>query len=41
MLQITTQMKVFLGVDPVDFRKGIDRLVSLHQCPCQAGMAPP
>jgi transposase len=26
MLQLTPQMKVFIAIDPVDFRKGIDGL---------------
>ena len=29
MIQITPHMKIFLGVEPVDFRKGIDGLVRL------------
>ena len=29
MLQITPQMRIFVAVEPVDFRKGIDGLVRL------------
>ena len=29
MIQITPQMRIFLAVDPVDFRKGIDGLAAL------------
>ena len=29
MLQITPQMRLFIAVEPVDFRKGIDGLASL------------
>ena len=31
MLQITPQMKIFVAVDPADFRKGIDGLARLCQ----------
>lgn len=29
MIQITPQMRIFVAVDPVDFRSGIDRLCSV------------
>jgi transposase len=29
MIQITPQMRIFLAVEPVDFRKGIDGLAAL------------
>jgi transposase len=34
MLQIASQMKILVAVEPVDFRKGIDGLVQL----CQAAL---
>ena len=34
MIQITPQMRILLAVEPVDFRKGIDRLVAL----CRQGL---
>ncbi len=35
MIQITPQMRILLAVEPVDFRKGIDGLVTV----CRAALA--
>ncbi len=29
MLQLTPQMKIFISLDPIDFRKGIDRVAQI------------
>ena len=39
MIQITTQHRLFIHINPIDFRKGIDALIGLcrskcHQDPC-------
>jgi len=43
MIQITPHMRIFLATEPVDFRKGIDGLVSvcrkvLNEDPFSGGM---
>jgi transposase len=35
MLQITSKHKIFLGVQSIDFRKGIDGIIALCQKQCQ------
>jgi transposase len=32
MIQITPQMRIWLAVEPVDFRKGIDGLAQVWCC---------
>jgi transposase len=36
MIQITPQMRIWVAVEPVDFRKGIDGLASLCRQQLQA-----
>jgi len=42
MIQITPQMRIFLAVEPVDFRKGIDGLAALcrQKLQCEPGAIP-
>lgn len=35
MIQITTQHRLFIHINPIDFRKGIDALIGLCRSKCQ------